>query len=217
MGKINFKTAFLCLSISLVLVGISGVLLFLFSGTFQSVYNDIAGNVRLEEIVQNNDIFNASLLLAQEYYQGIDIEQANKTFDKIANEIKVRIDDIDKPKKIIGIINDYLFVDCQIQPCGKIVIENMLVDKVLENKKGTAQDYPCYILLSQKGWICLCSPRLFLRTFMSVMMTALQNSTLKRQRRESVIQTAIIPIIFLILQSIKQLTNLVSVKYWDCF
>lgn len=107
-----------------------------FNDTFQSICTDIVGKARLEKIIQNNDIFNASLLLAQEYCQDINTEQANKTFDKIANEIKSRIDGIDEPKKIVGVINDYLFDEYQIQSCGSLVIENILVDKVLENKKG---------------------------------------------------------------------------------
>ena len=49
MSKINLKTAFLCLSIILVLVVIFGIVLLLFSDTFQSLYNDITGKVRLEE------------------------------------------------------------------------------------------------------------------------------------------------------------------------
>jgi tetratricopeptide (TPR) repeat protein len=138
MGKTNAKIPFQYLSILLILAGISGAVLLLFSDTFQLVSNDsdIVNTVGLEEVVQNEDVFSASLLLAQEYCQGIDIEQANKTFDKIADELKVRIDGVDEPNKVVSIINDYLFVECQIQPDGSKVIDRLLVDKVLENKKG---------------------------------------------------------------------------------
>jgi tetratricopeptide (TPR) repeat protein len=117
---------------------ISGWGLLLFTDIFQSVSgnSDILIDVKLEELVQNKDTFNASLLLAQEFCQSIDIEQANRAFDKIADEIEVRIEGVEEPNKVVGIINDYLFGECQIQPDESKVIENFLVDKVLENKKG---------------------------------------------------------------------------------
>lgn len=99
-------------------------------------HTDAAVIDELNEIVQNNDILNASLLLAQEYCQDIDIEQANIAIDKIVNEIEVRIKNTDNPKEIMGIINDYLFVEYQIQPDGAIVIDHLLLDRVLENRKG---------------------------------------------------------------------------------
>ena len=129
----------LYLVISLVLAWIFGAGSLFFYNFFSPSYSSHANAtalVGLEEIVQNNDIFNASLLLAQEYCEGIDIERANVTFDKVVNEIQMRIKNIDDPKVIVDIINDYLFVDYQIQPDGAIVIEHLLPDKILEHRKG---------------------------------------------------------------------------------
>lgn len=127
------------LIISLVLTGIFGMASFFFyKNIFRAnpSHSDAAVIDELNEIVQNNDVFNAVLLLAQEYCQDIDIEQSNKTFDKIVNEIEVRIKNKDNPREIVGIINDYLFVEYQIQSDDARVIDNLLPDKVLENRKG---------------------------------------------------------------------------------
>jgi tetratricopeptide (TPR) repeat protein len=139
MRKTNLLILLLFLSLSLLLAGAICVVSFCsFINFLQSHFNDsdIAINVELEKVVQNNDIFNASLLLAQEYCPGIDIEQANKTFDKMTNEIRGRIEHIDDPNEIVHIINNYLFIEKQIQSDDAIVIDNLLLDKVLENRKG---------------------------------------------------------------------------------
>ena len=133
------RIIFLYLIVSLVLAGIFGTASFFFYKTiFQtdSSHSDTTVIAELNKIVQDNDVFNASLLLAQQCNQNIDIEQANKVFDSVVNEIEVRVKNTDNPKEIIGIINDYLFIEYQIQSDSAVVIDNLLPDRVLENRKG---------------------------------------------------------------------------------
>jgi tetratricopeptide (TPR) repeat protein len=153
MSKINAKIAFPYLTILFILAGICGAVSFFLSNAFQPGSNDsdIVNNAELEAVVQNKDIFTASLLLAQQFCQGIDIEQANKTFDKIADEIKLRIEGVDEPNKVVGIINDYLFVECQIQPDESKAIETLLPDKVIANKKGNCMGLSIlYLALAER-------------------------------------------------------------------
>lgn len=104
------------------------------SADFSDKYVEFIPNV--EKIVKDDDIFNASLLLTQQYCKGINIEKANKVFDEIVAEIKKRIKSTDDPMKIIKIISDYLFIDYQIQPDSSLTIEHLLPYKVLETRKG---------------------------------------------------------------------------------
>jgi len=91
----------------------------------------------LQAIVQKEDIFNASLLLAQEYYPGVDIVQANEVFDSIVDDIRKQIEGVDEPRKIVGIINKHLYETLHISPIGNALEPSFLLpNKVLEGKKG---------------------------------------------------------------------------------
>ena len=130
----------------ILLLGIVLILGGIFRTQFSDLYNtlsakdyielDKASKAELEQIVQNNDIMNSSLLLAQPYYEDIDIEQANITLDNIVNDIKARIKNTDNPQKIIEVISNYLYEEYQMQVEMTRDFEHIIPDKVLENRNG---------------------------------------------------------------------------------
>ena len=100
-------------------------------------YKDKRREQALHAIVQNEDIFNACLLFAREYYPGVDIVQANEVFDSIVDDVRKQIEGVDEPRKIVGIINKHLYETLHISPIGNALEPSLLLpNKVLEGKKG---------------------------------------------------------------------------------
>lgn len=91
----------------------------------------------MQAVVQNEDVFNASVLLAQDYYSDINVTQANEVFDAIVNDIGEQIEGVDEPCQIVGIINKHLYETLHISPIGNAVEPSYLLpNKVLEGRKG---------------------------------------------------------------------------------
>ncbi|MHC4640530.1 MAG: tetratricopeptide repeat protein [Planctomycetota bacterium] len=90
----------------------------------------------LENIVQNEDVLNACLLLAYDYYPDIDRVQTNRTFERIVDDIKMQTKDTRDPQQIVTSINEYIFDSLCIQPVSTGAISSILPNTVLENKKG---------------------------------------------------------------------------------
>jgi tetratricopeptide (TPR) repeat protein len=100
-------------------------------------YKDVREKRVLQAIVQNEDVFNASVLLAQDYYSDINRIEANKVFNAIVNDISEQIEDVNEPCQIVGVINRHLYKTLNISPIGNALdVTYLLPDKVLECKKG---------------------------------------------------------------------------------
>jgi tetratricopeptide (TPR) repeat protein len=100
-------------------------------------YKDVREKRVLQAIVQNEDVFNASVLLAQNYYSDINKTQANKVFNAIVNDISEQIEGVIEPCQIVEIINKHLYKTLHISPSGNASdITYLLPNKVIECKKG---------------------------------------------------------------------------------
>lgn len=100
-------------------------------------YKDIREKRLLREIVQKENVFNASILLARNYYSDINRVQGNKIFNEIVNDIIEQIEGVDEPSEIVGIINKHLYKTLHISSIGNALdITYLLPNKVLECKKG---------------------------------------------------------------------------------
>ncbi len=100
-------------------------------------YKDIREKRPLRAIVQNEDIFNASVLLARNYYSDINRVQASKVFNAIVNDIREQIEDVNEPYQIVAIINKHIYKTLHISPIGNALdITYLLPNKVLEGRKG---------------------------------------------------------------------------------
>lgn len=100
-------------------------------------YKDIREKRVLRAVVQNEDVFNASVFLARNYYNDINRIEANKVFNAIVNDISEQIEDVNEPCQIVEIINKHLYKTLHISPIGNALdISYLLPNKVLEIKKG---------------------------------------------------------------------------------
>jgi len=124
----------LLLLLTTFLLTIACVQLFLWA---RQNYKDRRERGALRAIVQNEDVFNASLLFAQNYYSDINGTQANEVFNAIVNDISEQIEGVNEPHQIVGIINKHLYETLHISPIGNASdISYLLPNKVLESKKG---------------------------------------------------------------------------------
>lgn len=115
-------------------------------------YEDRREKRVLLAIVQNEDVFNASVLLAQNYYSDINRAQANEVFNAIVNDISEQIEGVNEPRQIVGIINKHLYKTLHISPIGNASdISYLLPNKVLESKKGHCTGLSLiYIAIAEK-------------------------------------------------------------------
>jgi tetratricopeptide (TPR) repeat protein len=130
-GKTVIK---LLLFLTAFLLTIACVQLFLWA---RQNYKDIREKSLLRAIAQNEDVFNASVLLARNYYSDINRVQANKVFTAIVNDIREQIEDVNEPYQIVAIINKHIYKTLHISPIGNASdVTYLLPNKVLECKKG---------------------------------------------------------------------------------
>ena len=139
----------LLLFLTAFLLTIACVQLFLWA---RQNYKDIREKRVLQAIVQNEDVFDASVLLAQNYYGDRNRVQAKKVFSAIVNDISEQIKDVDEPCQIVGIINKHLYKTLHISPIGNALeITYLLPNKVLECKKGHCMGLSLiYIAIAEK-------------------------------------------------------------------
>lgn len=98
-------------------------------------------DLREEEI----EIATALFALTKEYDNTVDINRYSEIIDNIVGELNKRISGVKDQKKIISIINDYLFNTLSYKkhflpfgaPWGKEDLKFSLLPFVLDNKKGT--------------------------------------------------------------------------------
>lgn len=121
------------MSVGLLLAVIAGTALYLLHRT--TFRNDETLSAT-ERIVRDNDIYTASLLLARQYYEDIDIADANRALQQVVVVLQVRIAGQKTPAEAIACINDCLFREYRLQASDLLVVENLLPDKVLANRRG---------------------------------------------------------------------------------
>lgn len=108
--------------------------------------------IKLEDIVQNNDILDACLLVAQDYFTGIDRNKANEYFDVMVNNIQERIKGVNDPKQVVKIINKYLFEELNITSVGDSSdVRLVLPSAVFENKRGHCMSFSViYVAIAER-------------------------------------------------------------------
>lgn len=92
--------------------------------------------IALETIVEKEDILNACLLLAQDYFKDVDCNSTNMVLDGIVDQIMQRVKGVRSPREIVGIINEYVYDELHFTAGHRPNIDLQLPNKVLENKKG---------------------------------------------------------------------------------
>ena len=100
----------------------------------------------LEEVLalpdEEIDLATAILIIYKEWDANFNIEESLREIDRMAVEIRALINNEDDPKRIVSLINHYLFenkgytyVDYSSQP-GFGVLEQKALSQVIENRKG---------------------------------------------------------------------------------